>query len=89
MKLTDRPARNDANAIREIDGVAFVLEPDTGELHSFNAVGCRIWELVDGAHTVESVVVVISEEYEVDHGTALDDVIEFLDQLQEKGIVRV
>ena len=89
MKLTDRPARNDANAIREIDGVAFVLEPDTGELHSFNAVGCRIWELIDGSRTVESIVVVIGEEYEVDHRTALDDVIEFLGQLQEKGIVRV
>lgn len=89
MKLTDRPVRNDANAIREIDGVAFVLEPDTGELHSFNSVGCRIWELVDGARTVESIVVVISEEYEVDHRTALEDVIEFLGQLREKGIVHV
>jgi hypothetical protein len=88
VNLTDRPARNDANAIREIDGVVFILEPDTGELHSFNDVGNRIWQLVDGSRTVEAIVAVISDEYDVDHRAALDDVFAFLEQLQEKGIVR-
>ena len=87
MKLTDRPARNDANAVREIDGVVFILEPDTGELHNFNSVGDRIWQLVDGSATVEAIAAVISDEYEVDPRTALDDVLAFLGELQEKGLV--
>ena len=65
MELTDQPVRNDANAVREIEGVAFILEPDTG------------------------MVAVISDEFEVDHRTALDDALSFLGELQEKGIVRV
>ena len=89
MELTDQPVRNDANAVREIEGVAFILEPDTGMLHSFNSVGCRIWELIDGTRTVEAIVAVISDEFEVDHRTALDDALSFLGELQEKGIVRV
>ena len=84
MKPTDTPARNDANAIRQIEGTVFVMNPDTSELHSFNDVGRRIWELVDGARTVAAITDVITAEFEVDGPTARIDVLEFLANCRAK-----
>ncbi len=89
MKLTDTPVRNDDNAVRQIEDTVFVMNPDTSELHSFNEVGRRIWELVDGSRTVATIVEVIIEEFEIDARTAESDALEFLDELLNKDLVRV
>ena len=89
MKLSDTPTRNDENAVRQIEDVIFVMNPDTSELHSFNEVGRRIWDLVDGLRTVQTIVETIADEYEVDGQTAEDDVLEFLQKLQDKDVVRI
>jgi hypothetical protein len=89
VKLTDTPVRNDDNAVRQIEDTVFVMNPDTSELHSFNEVGRRIWELVDGSRTVATIVEVIIEEFEIDARTAESDALEFLDELLNKDLVRV
>jgi hypothetical protein len=89
VKLTDTPVRNDDNAVRQIEDTVFVMNPDTSELHSFNEVGRRIWELVDGSRTVTTIVEVIIEEFEIDAQTAESDALEFLGVLLDKDLVRV
>ena len=89
MKLTDKPVPNDSNAVRTIEDVVFVMNPDTSELHSFNEVGARIWQLLDGSRTVADVAGMIVEEYDVDEATAQQDVIDFLKALHEKNLVNV
>jgi hypothetical protein len=89
VKLTDTPVRNDDNAVRQIEDTVFVMNPDTSELHSFNEVGRRIWELVDGSRTVATIVEVIIEEFEIDAQTAESDALEFLGVLLDKDLVRV
>ena len=89
VKLSDTPTRNDENAVRQIEDVVFVMNPDTSELHSFNDVGHRVWDLVDGSRTVATIVAAIADEYEVDRQTAENDVLEFLQKLQDKDVVRI
>jgi hypothetical protein len=89
VKLTDTPVRNDDNAVRQIEDTVFVMNPDTSELHSFNEVGRRVWELVDGSRTVATIVEVIIEEFEIDAQTAESDALEFLGELLNKDLVRV
>ncbi len=89
MEFTDVPARNDQNAVRQIEDVIFVMNPDTSELHSFNGVGRSVWELVDGSRTVAIIAEAIIEQYEVDRRTAETDVLAFLQELQDKDLVRV
>jgi Coenzyme PQQ synthesis protein D (PqqD) len=89
VKLGDTPTRNDENAVRQIEDVVFVMNPDTSELHSFNEVGHRIWDLVDGSRTVATIVETIVDEYEIDRETAEDDVLKFLQRLQDKDVVRI
>jgi len=89
VNLSDKPAQNLETAARKIDDLFYVMHPDTSELHNFNDVGTRIWELIDGERSVEDIVGVVTEEYEVDEATARTDVLEFVAALQEKDLIRV
>lgn len=72
----------------------FILVPirqDIGDLqcmYTMNKVGGRIWELLDGTGTtVEEIVSVITDEFEVEAPEAKADVIDFLKQMKEIGAV--
>jgi Coenzyme PQQ synthesis protein D (PqqD) len=79
--------QNEDTAFREIEGLAYVINPDTSDLHSFNSVATRIWVLLDGTRTVAQVVDAVVDEFAVDRATAETDVLELLDELLVKGLV--
>jgi len=81
------PRQNEDTASRSIDDAAYVLNPETSELHAFNEVGGRIWDLIDGERTLQAVAQIIADEYEVEPTVAEADVLEFAETLQEKGIL--
>jgi PqqD family protein of HPr-rel-A system len=87
LQTTDVPRQNPETAARVIDDSMFVLHAETSELHALNDVGARIWELVDGEHDVAAITAAIEAEYEVDPAEAAADVVAFLDQLTEKGLI--
>ena len=87
MDLQAIPRQNQDTASRSIDDAAYVLNPETSELHAFNEVGGRIWELIDGERTLQAVAQVIADEYDVEPGVAEADVVEFVETLVDKGIV--
>lgn len=59
------------------------------QLYQFDAVGRRIWELIEKPASVESLCNVLAEEFEVDRPACERDVIWFLDQLRQKNLVDV
>jgi hypothetical protein len=84
----DRPVRNADAAGRRIDDLSFVMNPERSELHSFNDVGMRVWELVDGERTVADIAAAIVDEFEVEPGVAEADALEFLALLRERDLIR-
>jgi hypothetical protein len=56
-------------------------------LHVLNAVGEHIWGLLDGRRTVAEICDDVSENFDVDVATAHKDVAEFLDDLEDAGLV--
>jgi hypothetical protein len=82
--------RNDVFVYREVAGEA-VLVPirsnaaDLDNLYVLNEVGSRIWSLLDGGRTLEEIVSLIVDEYEVSAGVARSDAVEFLQQLGSFG----
>jgi hypothetical protein len=70
-------------AARIIDDQAVVVLADSGEVNVFNAVGTRIWELIDGSRTIQQIADTIHSEYEVTAEEALRDVQEFTQKLLE------
>jgi hypothetical protein len=87
VDLQATPRQNLDTASRSIDDTAYVLNPETSELHAFNEVGGRIWELIDGERTLQDVITAIADEYDVEPGVAEADVVEFVETLVDKGVV--
>ena len=75
-KPDQRPRRNPDAAFRNYDGQAVVVLPGKAEINVLNPVGGRIFDLLDGKHTIAEIVDVICDEFEVDAGAAKSDVVE-------------
>lgn len=81
------PAKTPTTAWRVIEGEAVILAVDTKVMRGLNAVGSRVWELVDGRREVDEIVETIVAEFAVEPERARADVDAFLRQLADKGLV--
>ena len=74
---------------RVVEDEAVLVLPERGEVKVLNEVGARIWELANGQHPVSAIAALICEEYEVDLEVAASDTLEFLADLESRGVIRV
>jgi len=81
------PRKHPHAAARVYEGEAFIVLPQFHQYKILNEVGTRIWDLIDGKTSQEEIAKVISQEYEVAFETALDDVKQFLADLQANGML--
>lgn len=72
-----------------VDGEAVLVLPEKGEVKVLNEVGARIWELVDGTRKIGQIAEQLTEDFEVDIQKAQNDVVEFLQQLEQKGVIQL
>lgn len=73
-------------ASRLIAGEAVILALDTKVLRGLNTVGSRVWDLIDGARSLEDIVDVIVAEFDVARSVAAADVEAFVRQLVDRGL---
>jgi hypothetical protein len=81
------PKPHPQTAGRVIDGEAVVILADSSEVNVLNQVGSRIFELADGSHSVEDIVALIVDEYDITGEQAKSDVNEFLHKLVDQSIL--
>jgi hypothetical protein len=84
-----RPKHSPATAARVFSGEAVVITPSDNTVRMFNAVGSRIWELIDGQRTMDDIVEVLVEEYAVAPDTARASLEHFVEELEGKGLIEV
>lgn len=89
MELSDVPCRAAGVVGRLVDGEAVLVHPGQGKVRVLNAVGARLWDLVDGERTVAEVARAVADEYDVDLGTAQADAVRFLADLAGRGLLEV
>jgi len=80
-------AKSPKSAWRIIEGEAVILSMDTKVLRGLNPVGSRIWDLIDGQRSLEDIVAVIVQEFDVAPGQAAQDVEAFIRDLLDRGLV--
>jgi len=83
------PTRNAATAWRVIEGEAVILSLDTKVLRGLNAVGSRVWELIDGRRDVDEIVDVIAREFATERPRVAPDVDAFVQALLDRSLVTV
>ena len=88
MELSTVLERNPDAAYRLYDGEGVIVQAETMMVRVVNPTGSRVWELLDGERAVGRIIETICEEYEVAREEAEGDVLRFLDELEENGLVR-
>jgi hypothetical protein len=62
---------------------------DLNSIYTLNEIGTLIWDLIDGKNSVNQIVIVVHNAYEVTLERAKKDTIEFLNSLEVSGLIRL
>lgn len=85
--MTMKPLKMEGVILTEVDDESILYDSAKGKIHILNEVGATIWKLCDGEHTVEDISAQIESEFNADGETVRKDVKEFLDKMQEIGLI--
>ena len=74
---------------RCLEREAVVVLPDRGEVKVLNEVGAQIWALADGSRSVREIIAAVCAEFEAPLAVIEADTLQFLAELQQKGLITV
>ena len=74
---------------RTLDTEALVVDVKGGLLYPLNSVGARIWELCDGARSVDEIVTVLAAEFDAPEATIRADATAFIDRLAGAKLISI
>lgn len=89
ITLESYPAPTDHVQGRRLEHEAVVVLPDKGEVKVLNEVGAHIWALADGSRSVRDIIAAVCAEFDVSPATVEADTLQFLAELQQKGLLTV
>ena len=87
VTLNKYPKKSEDTASRILDGEAVVVLPLESMVYTFDPVGTRIWELIDGFKKIANIANDIQKEYEVGSDVAEQDTIDFINELVAKKML--
>lgn len=64
-----------------------MMSVEKGSYFSLNAVGARIWELLEHPITLDEVVAHLMQEYDVPADACREETAKFLSALRERGLL--
>jgi hypothetical protein len=73
----------------DLGGEVAILHLEDGMYYGLNAVGARIWSLVQEPRTVEELQDILVSKYEVEPDRCKSDLIALLQELADEGLIEV
>jgi hypothetical protein len=73
----------------DLAGEAAILDIKSGIYYGLNAVGARIWNLIQEPQLVDAICATILEEYDVEPDRCARDILTLLQELLANGLIEV
>lgn len=83
----EKYSRNEQIIDGELDDNQVMMHLDKGKFFGLNPVAKRIWQLIETPKTIEEIIALLLEEYDVQETQCLQEVNEFLDKAIQCDIV--
>ena len=80
-------ARNKSVVFTELDDEVVMLDVDSGQYYELDAVGARIWMLLENKPSISLLRDALTAEFDIDAETCREDLGEFLKRLVELGLI--
>ncbi|MCI0395605.1 MAG: PqqD family protein [Chloroflexi bacterium] len=87
MNLDQIPSPTPELIWRVLEDGAVIVTPESGRVTVFNDVGTFIWGLMDGNNRVTDIISRLVQQYKVENEQAQNDVLAFLGDLDERGLL--
>ena len=87
MNLEMKPTIPEQVIFREMGDEMVLLDLESGLYFGVDGVGQRIWETFAEGHNLKEAVAVVVAEYEVEEAQAQADVIAFVRNLVDRGLL--
>ena len=88
LHVTAMPRIHPQVAARILDGRAIVVLADAGEVLVLNPSGARLWQQIDGRHTLADLAAALAATDQLDSALAQQHVGAFVQALIEAGAVQ-
>ena len=87
LSLQSVISRNPLLVSSEIDNERIMMNTKTGEYYGLDAIGNRIWTLLEKPIKISSLIEILVAEFNVSANQCESDTLEFLAQLSEKQLI--
>lgn len=87
MDLQSHPQRKEQVIAQKASKDFLLFNMDDGNYYSLNDVGCRIWQLCDGSHSVAQIIDTLAAEYDVSAEVLSQDVMEILENFRSGSLI--
>ena len=87
MNLQSYPQRKEQVIAQKTSSDFLLFDINDGNYYSLNEVGCRIWELSDGNHSIAQLIETLVAEYDAPAETLAKDVLELLEKLRSGKLI--
>ncbi len=75
--------------LQRVDQAVVLADPRSGDYYGLDDTAGRIWMLLDGIRTVEDLCLEMQAAYDVDPSECETEVIDFLDDMLNKSLIRL
>ena len=90
MELTDRISQSSGSVAREVAGELVLLQLESGTYFGLNAVGSRIWALLEETdQSVASLCNTIIDEFSAPRDVVEADILALAESLLDQGLVEI
>lgn len=73
----------------KIDEEIVMMSINNGEYYGLDNIGSRIWEIIEKPVSFKELIETLKDEYEVTENQCISDVIEFINALNNKGLISI
>lgn len=81
--------RKDEIISGDVDGETVMMSIESGQYHSLNLTGNRIWELLESPCTVGKIIETLKDEFDAKPEVITEEVCRFLGQLLERDVIQI
>jgi len=79
----------EGNIVSDMDGEKVMLSIQNGKYYNLGEIGGVIWECIKEPISINELIDSLVTQYDVEKSECRSQVMEFLDQLVEEGLVKV
>ena len=89
MDLSSRVRLPETLLTQKVDDELVLLDTESENYYGLDGVGAEIWQLLRKGESLEEILTILLDRYEVEEARLRRDLLDFVSQLQERRLIEI